>query len=428
MPITGALAGWNEQQLANEQQQGNQQSIQLNALQIAAAQNQQAIQQREQAALQDASAYANSPDNTTDPSVAATNTPSALTTASTYPLGQGPKTPSGNASVGPDMGNGTSPDGTPNVTAKPNVSQADYNDRMAQRLAAQGYPNLANAAWNQAATARENALKLAASNNSQLAGNLKNMQTQAELVGQHMQGVTDQDSYDQAINQMAAEGMPKQELDILRNHPYDPNFVNQLVTHASTVGQMAAQKLDALKIQSTNDWHEQELAQRQKLENQREAAAAARQASMERNAKNGAVVTAPTSADLDAASAAVRQTLYQGAKAPDEDKDMVNSLTNDVASRAKQLVRQNRGMDMSTASYQALQELQVSGQLKRVTTNTKTFMHPFTGEDETSNSYNPKGITAKDAMKDPGSPSQRVVGRWYQTPQGPRQWLGLPNQ
>lgn len=423
MPITGALAGYDEQQLANEQQQGNQQSIQLNALQIAAAQAQQVQQQREQAAIQNAAAYANTPDVVDNPTTPTSAPPAMQTAASTYPLGQGPKTPSGNAAVGPDMGVGTSGDGTPNVTAKPNVTQADYNDKIAQRLAAQGFPNLANAAWNQASDARQNALKIAAANSSQLAGNLKNMQSQAELVGQHMQGVNSQDSYDQAINQMAVEGMPKQELDILRNHPYDPNFVNQLVTHASTVNQMATQKLNALKLQSTNDWHKQELAARKQLETQKEAAAAAQKAAAERNSKNGQT-TAPSNADIDSASAAVRQTLYQGAKPPDEDKDMVNSLTSDVAARAKQLVKQNRGMDMATASYQALQELQASGQLKKVTTNTKTFMHPFTGENNTNTSYAPKGISSADAMKDPGSPSQRVVGRWYQTPQGPRQWLG----
>src|ERR1700679_1938436 len=111
MAITGALAGYDEQQLATEQQLGNQQSIQMNALQMATMQAQQARQQQEQAALQDAASYATYPDATDNSSTNSGTT--ALTAASTYPLGQGPKTPGGNASVGPDMGVGTGSDGTP---------------------------------------------------------------------------------------------------------------------------------------------------------------------------------------------------------------------------------------------------------------------------------------------------------------------------
>lgn len=384
MPITGALEGWDQQALFNQQQQGNEQNLKMNALTIAGTEAAQNAQQQQQTALQDAAKYANSGDTNNI-------SPNALQQAGT---------PSGPQATSPNMG------------------QVDYNEKMATRLAQLGQPVLANAAWAQASQARQDALKQASLSNSVLAGNLKNVVQQADVIGQHMQGVTDQASYDQAVHQMAQEGMDPKEVQILASKPYDPRYVQGLVSHAISAKDAATQKLAMIKVQSEQDYHQATLAQRQALETQKEAAQAALAAAKERNAKVGGNVASPTTNDFAVAEGAVKQAL------PGIDKDTAAALMPDVAARAKALVMQNKGMDMSTASYRAIQELKDSGQLQSVTTNSKTFLSPFKGEDTTREEYTPKGNSPKEPLPDPGTPHGRVIGKFYNVNGQVRQWLG----
>lgn len=392
MPIVGALEGWDQQALSNQQQQDNAQKIQMNALTIAGTQQAQAHDQAQQAALQDAARYAQ---------------------------GDGTVTPPAGALQQSGSSSGSQPDaGNSPAATKPNMGQVDYNTKMAERLAQLGQPTMANAAWNAASTARESALRQASLTNSTLTGNLNNVIKQADVIGQYMSNVTDQNSYDSAVHAMAAAGMPPQEVQLLASKPYDPAYVQGLVSHAISAKDAATQKLNMVKFQATQDYHQQELAQRQSLETQKEAAAASREATRLRAEKSGKPVGSPTTSDMAVAEGAIKNSL------PGIDPDTLSSVMPDVAARAKALVAQNKGMDMSTASYRAIQELKDSGQLTQNTTNTKTFMSPLAGEDKTATKYTVKGNTPKDALPDPGTAQGRIVGKYYNVNGQVRQWLG----
>lgn len=420
-----ALDAYNEEVLANQQQQGNKQSLELNALQLAQLQQDQ---QAETQLGQYGQGLMNPSQSANPPSAVSTAQQPQTQPAQTFPLGTNPgngtaidysQQPGGDTGQQPTSGMTSPP-----VGSKPNMSAADYNNALAVKAAQLGRPNLANKYWQQAGAAQEGAIKMAQAQDALQMGNLKRISETGQLISQYLGSAHTPEEWDNGINMLAANGVPAYEIQALKKMPFNPATAQALGAHATTAYQNAELQLRQLQIQQEGNQRAATLAETIRRDQQTEQWRKQQLAYKERNQKQGTPITAPSKNDLATATSAIKETLYNGEDVPDEDKNMVDTLTQDVASRAKQLVRANRGMDMSTAANHAIAELQQSGQLTKNTTPPGPIGKLFGQEGTTSNKFTPKGNSPQDALKDPGDPGQRVVGKYYSVNGQVRQWLG----
>jgi hypothetical protein len=435
-----ALDAYNQEVLAGQQQQENQQTLQMNALNLALADAQEKTQLADIQAENQLGQYGqslSSPGGPSATSLANQPTQSQNTPAQTFPLGTNPGngTPStggmgtGGVNVPSIAGNQTQVPSAaqtaqmPSVGTAVNLNPADYNNALAIKAAQLGRPNLANKYWQQSEAAQMGALKMASAQNAIQMGTLKQIGETGQLISQYLGNAQTPEEWDNGINQLAAQGVPQQEIQALRQMPFNPATAQALGAHAMNMYQRAQIQIEQLKLKEKSNIDQARLSETirkdQQLEQWRQQQADAKA----RNAKQGAAVTAPNKNDLDTSYAAIQEALYDGGDVPDDAASMVGTskqpgpLLADVASRAKQLVRANPGMDISTAAQHAIAELQQSGQLRK---NTE---QGFFG-DTTTQQFKSMGNTKDDPLNDPGDSTKRVVGKYYKTPTGVRQWLG----
>jgi hypothetical protein len=442
-----ALDAYNQEVLTNQQEQENKQNLQMNALNLALANAQEQTQLADIQAETQLGQYGqglSSPGGPSATSLANQPTQSQNTPAQTFPLGTNPGngTPStggmgtGGANAPSIAGNQTQVPSAvqtaqmPSVGTSVNLNPADYNNALALKAAQLGRPNLANKYWQQASAAQEGALKMATAQNAIQAGNLKRISDTGQLISQYLGSAQTPEQWENGINQLAAEGIPQYEIDSLKKMPFSPQMAQALGQHAITAYQNAQLQLKQLDLQQKSNYDNARLNETIRRDRELHQWHQQQLEYKARNDKQGTTVTAPNKNDLDTSYAAIQEALYDGGDVPDDAASMVGTakqpgpLLADVASRAKQLVRSNRGMDMSTAAQHAIAELQQSGQLKKAQGTPNLFQRVTGQPGDTTTTFKSGGNSAKDALPDPGDPGQRVVGKYYNVNGQVRQWLG----
>lgn len=252
---------------------------------------------------------------------------------------------------------------------------------------------------------------------------LTNMKAQSQALdtmAQRFQGVDDQASYDRArMELMSDPSMPQQARQGIAGLPdkFTPGVVQGIIDHGQTTSQSLQHQIAQANLQerirSDN--------LRDNNEQIRNSLAAAKEQATEEHQKAqtkvGAVAGSPTTNDIRAASDAVKEVWGEGY---DPTSDEAKQATESVASRGRQIMRDNRAVNASQAFAMAADEAKKNGEIstKTVPATYESIMGHNLWEKThatTKTGFQSKGNTAdaalpiKQGMKD----SDIVNGKFY---------------
>lgn len=196
--------------------------------------------------------------------------------------------------------------------------------------------------------------------NQMLAQNMQLQQGQRTtgMLGQLLQGATDQASWDRGnalFSMMTGQRSP------YAGVPFSPELPKQIQEQAMTAAQSSARAIQAKNEasleqsrQSAEDFRQSRLAIMQQMETDRQAREA-------RLAKvGGKTVGSPNKLSMQQATALITS------KLPDLPADEADAAAYTLAARAEALVQQNPGLDRATAMAQAYAEPQFNSHLKTI--------------------------------------------------------------
>lgn len=366
MALTGVAAGY---LVDLPQAQAARQSVEMNALQIA---NAKETMQRQQ---------------TFDDSLAA--------------MQAGGGSPS-DAPAGP----------VPSMGQTPEIGQAEQAAKLSKLAYASGMTDMGAKYATQADNFTNTALRRAELQVKMQGQQMQQQQRSAEMIASGLNGVSDQASYDAARDRMGRQGLSKEEIGQMPA-AYDPEFVQGLQEHALSYKDKVAQQQRANDNQQTQDYRKASLdIQRGNLA-ARVANDRATDARITRTAKVGTPVGAVTTSDQLVAIGAVKQALsLEG----DDQADLVNRVAPDVAAQAKAAMKENPGLDLSTASYRVVAGMLASNQLEKAPDKPpmRILGHdiPRTGG-VGATEYKPKGQTVDNPLPMPTDNAELIKGRYY---------------
>lgn len=125
------------------------------------------------------------------------------------------------------------------------------------------------------------------------------------------------------------------------------------------------------------------------------------------------VSVAPNSNELNAASDPLIQRFFGGVMPIENSQELMTlrAMEQDIASRAKQIVADRKGMTYATAVNLAITEAEASGDMKPVTIEGKGWF----GKDRSAPGYNPRGRSEADPLPVPKDASKLIPGRFYKS-------------
>lgn len=232
----------------------------------------------------------------------------------------------------------------------------------------------------------------------------------------------------------------------LRGLEYDPDVV-AYVNEAAT---SAAQRAQLDMTSKTQDRMERDLTFRQGNARRLQSIAEqrleiARQAEL-RQAKVGKSSSTPNEQEVKAARAAVISQVFRGAapgkvkagQLPSMEESALESGTQAIAERAKQLTLENPSLTYNTALNRAISESELNGdwEILQGTAEEPGGLFGWGGKEATPRSverFTGGGRTSEEALPLPTieeagkpiiDPKSLKKGRWYITVKGPAQWTG----
>lgn len=304
-----------------------------------------------------------------------------------------------------------------------------YNKDMAQKAASIGDIGRAEQFGTNATNAANDQYT---QQQKQATTQLTNMKAQSQALdtmAQRFQGVNDQSSYDRArMELMSNPSMPQQARQGIAGLPdkFTPGVVQGIIDHGQTTSQSLQHQIAQANLQerirsdNLRDNNEQ-------IKNS--LAAAKEQAAEEHRtaqAKVGAVAGSPTTNDLRGASDAVKEVWGDGY---DPTSDEAKQATESVASRGRQIMRDNRAVNASQAFAMAADEAKKNGEIsaKTVPATYETIMGHNLWEKTpagTKTGFQSKGDTKADALPLPSDKSDLIKGKWYTLNGKTEQWTG----
>jgi hypothetical protein len=249
---------------------------------------------------------------------------------------------------------------------------------------------------------------------------MKARQQALETTAQMFQGVTDQASYDQVrMNIMSDPGMPQSARQAIASLP--SNYSPAIVDHIKTEGMKQSETL-RLQIQQQNlaerirqdNFRQQDDQVKNTLSEQREKAQEQHWANQ---TKVGATNKVPSSNDITFATAATKQAMGPDV---DTDSDDFKNARNSIASRAQQIMKDNRAVNAEQAVQMAAQEAKNAGEIGDKTTTTGGVTLPLVGtvgaKTTTKATFQDKGSTPQQPIngdKQVKTESDLVDGKYY---------------
>lgn len=196
---------------------------------------------------------------------------------------------------------------------------------------------------------------------------MKARQTALQNTAQIFQGVTDQTSYDRARMQIMSDpSMPQSARQAIASLP--SNYSSAIVDHIKTEGMKQSEvlrnqieqsnlseKIRMDNLKASNDEVRNNLAaQKEKAQEQHWAS----------QTKVGATAKTPSANDIAFATQATKDAMGPNA---DENSDDFKNARNSIASRAQQIMRDNRAVNAEQAVNMAAQEAKNSGEIGTTT-------------------------------------------------------------
>lgn len=190
--------------------------------------------------------------------------------------------------------------------------------------------------------------------------------TQTEAMGQLLGGVTDQQSWEAANAQWSImTGQPSPFADI----PYNPKVVKQLNDASLSAKERAMLKMRETEQAATIEYRKRMIANseaRTDIADRRATAAADVARNKEKAGGKTAVIPAPTKQDIEEVQ---RQMRLEGIDTSKISGDSLRSTAAAIASRARELQRDNKALNRSEAIGQAFADAQKNGDLAVETVN-----------------------------------------------------------
>ncbi len=244
---------------------------------------------------------------------------------------------------------------------------------------------------------------------------LEQVQKQAQIVGSALTGVYNQASYDSAIDSLQGEISPR-EYQMLKSHPFSPEFVAHLRGASMTVAQQAQEKLREETLAATETYRNSNLklaALRTQIEATRAKIEAAREARLAKSAGAGVhTLAVPTSTAAGAALSFLQTQLpgiqpidSSGHPTPEAQRTAVA-----ITSAAQEYQKAHPGTTASAAIQEVTSELVENGSVVNKNGTPKLLMNGSTR-------FNPAPF--------PATPQQAKAGHWYIGRGGAiKQWTG----
>lgn len=267
---------------------------------------------------------------------------------------------------------------------------------------------------------------------------LDNIMTVGNLFSQTMGTARNQSEWEYGLKQMeahpeAVEIFGKENFEALKKMEYNPNvasFLNEKAMSAIDrarleLSQQADQRAERTAIDMAN-------YRRTTLEINRGNLAARNRAQEYKEKTDGEkAATAPTTNEVKAAEASIANLIFNGKVPAKDDLQYVafKSGAQDIASRAKQMVRENKGLDFAAAITRATIESKTDGDWQDLTPpDERGFIAKTLGINEPEAVPNAKfrgrGAKAVDAIEMPKAKSELKAGSYYVTPRGVARWDG----
>lgn len=267
---------------------------------------------------------------------------------------------------------------------------------------------------------------------------LDNIMTVGNLFSQTLGTARNQSEWEYGIKQMesrpeAIEIFGRENFEALKKMDYDPNVATFLNEKAMSAIDRARLELS----QQTNDREERnalDLAQyrRTTLEISRGNLEARRHEQSYKEKTDGKGAASATSeAEVKAAKASVANLILDG-KVPNKDDvgyAAFEAGAQDIASRAKQMVKENKGLDFNAAITRATIESKTDGDWQAMTPeDERGFISKLIGKDAPEEVPNAKfrgrGAKALDPIDMPKTQAELKKGSYYVTSRGVARWDG----
>lgn len=267
---------------------------------------------------------------------------------------------------------------------------------------------------------------------------LDNIMTVGNLFSQTLGTARNQSEWEYGLKQMeshpdAVEIFGKENFEALKKMGYDPNVATFLNEKAMSAIDRARLELS----QQTNDREERnalDLAQyrRATLDISRaNLDARNREISYRQKSEGKNATTAPNEAAVKAAKASIANLILNG-KVPAKDDigyAAFEAGAQDIASRANQMVKENKGLDFNAAITRATIESKTDGDWQAMTPeDDRSFVGKLFGKDAPADVPNAKfrgrGAKAVDAIEMPKTQAELKTGSYYVTARGVARWDG----
>lgn len=209
---------------------------------------------------------------------------------------------------------------------------------------------------------------------------------------------------------------------VLKNTPWSPELTNYFRSKALSIKDQASLALterghsrQETALNNTEAYRKQLIAlNNANLEERRKEAA------RKAKADGPSVSSAPTGPERDSAYTAILQNvkIFNGV-APNKgtpERTALDSMTDDVASRAKQLVKENKGLLFNEAIEQAVGEAELAGDFAILEPAEEGFLG--FGAKPAKTDYKRRGKDAKNPLPLPSSKAELIPGRYYKSADG----------
>lgn len=259
---------------------------------------------------------------------------------------------------------------------------------------------------------------------------LKAQQQEYETVARLFQGVTNEQEYNAAMQQVLNDpNIPQQSKINLSQIPYSQGRVQLIVSRGLSAAENAKAQMQTQEQAERVRHNQQQEAEARRRDNFTFAARVAEIQSKTSGNKTGAKITAPTSNDIKLASSYVKNNL--GLTGNTSTNENFEQAVNTVASIAKQLMARNQAYSYPSALAMATQVAKDNGQLniKDTPSQPKTFMgipYGTTPEQKTIEAAGNKGTTSGNPLPLPhGATADTLMpGMWYQYTKGGKSKVG----
>lgn len=291
-------------------------------------------------------------------------------------------------------------------------------DNLAMRAASAGLVDRAATLATKAADIRS---KKQTAINQQTQAELNKYKTiisQTEAMGQLLGGVTDQQSWEAANAQWSVlSGQPSPFADI----PYSPKIVKRLNDASLSAKERAMLDMRKAEQAATEAYRKGMLANSAAAVDVARSRADTARTVADNKAKAGgreSVVPAPSKDDIKEVE---RQMRLDGIDTSALSGDSVKSVATAIASRARELQRDNKALNRSEALGQAFAQAKEAGDLTVETVNQREVAGFKMGGEKR---FAKKADAAKTPLQLPTDKAKLETGKVYQTSRGPAKYLG----